>query len=45
VGAALVWSESGLAGLFGGSAGNGKTMAADVTAGEPPHDLYRVDLP
>ena len=34
----------GVAALFGGPSGTGKTMAAEVVAGELALDLYRIDL-
>ena len=34
----------GIAALFSGAAGTGKTMAAEVLAGELELDLYRIDL-
>jgi ATP-dependent 26S proteasome regulatory subunit len=34
----------GISALFAGSSGTGKTMAADVLAGELRLDLYRIDL-
>ncbi len=36
--------RSGLTALFAGQPGTGKTMAAEVVAGELGYDLYRVDL-
>jgi hypothetical protein len=34
----------GISALFAGPSGTGKTMAAEVLAGEPQLDLYRIDL-
>ena len=34
----------GITALFTGESGTGKTMAAEVLAGELGHDLYRIDL-
>jgi vesicle-fusing ATPase len=34
----------GITALFTGESGTGKTMAAEVIAGELGHDLYRIDL-
>src|SRR5581483_4137 len=34
----------GIAALFSGASGTGKTMAAEVLAGELALDLYRIDL-
>lgn len=43
-GTARAWDEAGLAVLFAGAPGTGKTMAAEVLAGELDLPLYRVDL-
>jgi hypothetical protein len=43
-GAARAWSEGGLAALFAGAPGTGKTMAAEVLAAELRLPLYRIDL-
>jgi hypothetical protein len=43
-GAARAWDEAGLAVMFAGAPGTGKTMAAEVLAGELDLPLYRVDL-
>jgi hypothetical protein len=43
-GTARAWDEAGLAVLFAGAPGTGKTMAAEVLAGELGLPLYRVDL-
>jgi hypothetical protein len=43
-GTARAWSESGLAALFAGPPGTGKTMAAEVLAAELHLPLYRIDL-
>ena len=43
-GTARAWSESGLAALFAGPSGAGKTMAAEVIAAEASLPLYRIDL-
>jgi ATPase family associated with various cellular activities (AAA) len=43
-GTARAWSESGLAALFAGPPGTGKTMAAEVIAAELSLPLYRIDL-
>jgi vesicle-fusing ATPase len=41
---ARVWNEAGLAALFAGPPGTGKTMAAEVIAAELDLPLYRIDL-
>jgi len=38
------WRGEGVAALFNGDSGTGKTFAAEVVAGELGLDLYRVDL-
>ena len=38
------WRGEGVAALFNGDSGTGKTLAAEVIAGELGLDLYRVDL-
>jgi hypothetical protein len=43
-GAARAWDEAGLAVMFAGPPGTGKTMAAEVLARELELPLYRVDL-
>jgi hypothetical protein len=43
-GTARAWNESGLAALFAGPPGTGKTMAAEAIAGELGLPLYRIDL-
>jgi adenylate kinase family enzyme len=43
-GTARVWDEAGLAVLFAGAPGTGKTMAAEVLAAELDLPLYRIDL-
>ncbi|WP_166359385.1 ATP-binding protein [Pseudomonas akapageensis] len=43
-GTALPWSECGLAALFAGPPGTGKTMAAEAIAAELGLPLYRIDL-
>ena len=43
-GTARAWSEGGLAVLFAGPPGTGKTMAAEVIAAELHLPLYRIDL-
>jgi SpoVK/Ycf46/Vps4 family AAA+-type ATPase len=43
-GTARAWSEGGLAALFAGGPGTGKTMAAEVIAAELRLPLYRIDL-
>ena len=43
-GTARAWSESGLAALFAGPPGTGKTMAAEVIAAELRLPLFRIDL-
>jgi ATPase family protein associated with various cellular activities (AAA) len=43
-GTARAWNEGGLAVLFGGPPGTGKTMAAEVIAAELELPLYRIDL-
>jgi hypothetical protein len=43
-GTARVWNESGLAVLFCGSSGTGKTMAAEALAAALNLPLYRIDL-
>ena len=43
-GTARAWNESGLAVLFAGPPGTGKTMAAEVIAAELNLPLYRIDL-
>ncbi len=43
-GTARAWNESGLAALFAGPPGTGKTMAAEAVALELQLPLYRIDL-
>jgi len=43
-GTARVWNESGLAVLFSGSPGTGKTMAAEVLANALNLPMFRIDL-
>ena len=43
-GTGRVWHDAGLAVLFAGAPGTGKTMAAEVLAAELGLPLYRVDL-
>jgi hypothetical protein len=43
-GTARTWDEAGLAVMFAGPPGTGKTMAAEVLAAELALPLYRVDL-
>ncbi|MEO6408203.1 MAG: ATP-binding protein [Burkholderiaceae bacterium] len=43
-GTARAWNESGLAALFAGPPGTGKTMAAEAIAAELALPLYRIDL-
>jgi SpoVK/Ycf46/Vps4 family AAA+-type ATPase len=43
-GMARAWNESGLAALFAGPPGTGKTMAAEAIAAELDLPLYRIDL-
>ncbi|QQZ39405.1 ATP-binding protein [Pseudomonas sp. SK3(2021)] len=43
-GTARAWNESGLAALFAGPPGTGKTMAAEAIAAELGLPLYRIDL-
>jgi SpoVK/Ycf46/Vps4 family AAA+-type ATPase len=43
-GTARVWNEGGLAVLFCGPPGTGKTMAAEALASDLGLDLYRIDL-
>ena len=43
-GTARVWNESGLAALFCGPPGTGKTMAAEALASALDLPLYRIDL-
>ncbi|WP_338761608.1 ATP-binding protein [Massilia sp. METH4] len=43
-GTARAWNEAGLAALFAGPPGTGKTMAAEAIAAELALPLYRIDL-
>jgi len=43
-GTVRAWSESGLSALFSGAPGTGKTMAAEVIAGEVGVPMFRIDL-
>jgi hypothetical protein len=43
-GTARAWSDGGLAALFAGGPGTGKTMTAEVIAAELSLPLYRIDL-
>lgn len=43
-GTARAWNEGGLAALFAGPPGTGKTMAAEAIAAELGLPLYRIDL-
>ena len=43
-GTARAWNESGLAALFAGPPGTGKTMAAEAIASELGLPMYRIDL-
>jgi len=43
-GTARVWNESGLAMLFAGASGTGKTMAAEALADALALPMYRIDL-
>jgi hypothetical protein len=43
-GTAKAWNESGLAALFAGPPGTGKTMAAEAIGAELALPLYRIDL-
>jgi SpoVK/Ycf46/Vps4 family AAA+-type ATPase len=43
-GTARAWNEGGLAVLFAGAPGTGKTMAAEAIAAELDLPLYRIDL-
>jgi len=43
-GTARVWNESGIAALFAGPPGTGKTMAAEVLAARLDLPMYRIDL-
>jgi len=43
-GTARAWNESGLAALFAGAPGTGKTMATEAIASELQLPLYRIDL-
>jgi len=43
-GTARAWNEGGLAALFAGPPGTGKTMAAEAIAAELDLPLYRIDL-
>jgi SpoVK/Ycf46/Vps4 family AAA+-type ATPase len=43
-GTARVWNESGIAALFAGPPGTGKTMAAEVLAARLHLPMYRIDL-
>jgi hypothetical protein len=43
-GTARAWNEGGLAALFAGPSGTGKTMAAEVLARELRVPMYRIDL-
>jgi hypothetical protein len=43
-GTAKVWNESGIAALFAGPPGTGKTMGAEILAIELDLPMYRIDL-
>jgi hypothetical protein len=43
-GTARMWNESGIAALFAGPPGTGKTMAAEVLAARLDLPMYRIDL-
>ncbi len=43
-GTARVWNEGGISVLFTGPPGTGKTMAAEILAGQLEMPMYRIDL-